>query len=82
MSDETPRHITINLKKLRMRDLGAMKKRKEDDDEFGTMVPIMARVTGLTEDEVWDLDFETSMRIQEEIGQAMDEVVKKTSGGR
>jgi hypothetical protein len=65
-----------------MRDLGALKKRKEDDDEFATMVPIMARVTGLTEDEVWDLDFETSMQIQEELGRAMDDVVKKTSAGR
>lgn len=82
MSDDAPRSITINLKKLRMRDLHALKARKEGDDEFSVMIPIMARCTGLTEDEVWDLDFETSMRIQEELGAAMDDVVKKTNAGR
>lgn len=81
-NDDTqqPKVITINFKRLRMRDLHALKK-GSTEDELAALVPILARVTELTEDEVWDLDLETMVRLQDELSDAMDNIAKKPSGG-
>jgi len=77
-----PRKITIDLKKLKMKDLRSLKSKGPNDDEYEAMIPIIARCTGLTEDEVWDLDFESMMQIQNELNTAMEDVLKKTNAGR
>jgi hypothetical protein len=77
---DQPKQITINFKRLRMRDLQGLKKSASEDD-LSFLVPILSRVTGLTEDEVWDLDIETMVRLQTELSEAMENVAKKANGG-
>lgn len=75
-----PKVITINFKRLRMRDLHSLKK-GGTEDELAALVPILARVTDLSEDEVWDLDLETMVRLQNELSDAMENIAKKPNGG-
>ena len=78
--DDQPQMITIDLKRLRMRDLNKMKD-SSDSSDWATIVPIIARVTSLTEDQVWDLDIETLITVQTAISNSMDDVLKKTNAG-
>lgn len=77
---DQPTQITINMKNLRMRDLNALEKASQSGGtDWSVMVPVMARVTGLTEDQVWDFDLETMMIVQKSLNAAMTDVVKKTT---
>lgn len=75
----TPKQIVVDLKRLRMRDFAKLEKSQENTD-FATMVPIFARVCNQTEDEVWDWDIETMFAVQQQVSNAMDDVLKKTRG--
>jgi len=73
-------NITIDMRRLRMRDINALEENKESGGSLSSIIPILARVTNKTEDEVWDWDFETMMKVQTELDRAMKDIVKKTSG--
>ena len=79
--NETPTLITIDLRRLRMRDIAKIEDAKAEggSDNWNTVIPIIARVTGLTPDQVWDLDFETMMKVQNHLNDAMSDVLKKTN---
>lgn len=76
-----PLHITINMKRLRMRDIDKLNKaQKSGQSDFEVMVPVFARVCNLTEEEVWDWDVETIQKVQVYIQEAMSNgIVKKTN---
>lgn len=80
MVDDKPVVITVDLRKLRMRDLNELNK-SADTNDMSAMIPIISRVTGLTQDQVWDLDFETIITIQNQINLHMSDVLKKTNTG-
>ena len=80
MVDDKPVVITVDLRKMRMRDLNELNKSAETND-MSAMIPIISRVTGLTPDQVWDLDFETIITIQNQINIHMSDVLKKTNAG-
>lgn len=80
MVDDKPVVITVDLRKLRMRDLNELNK-SADTNDMSAMIPIISRVTGLTQDHVWDLDFETIITIQNQINLHMSDVLKKTNTG-
>jgi len=81
MVDEKPTLITIDLRRLRMRDIAKLDdaKTEANANNWSTVIPIIARVTGLTPDQVWDLDFETMMKVQNHLNEAMTDVLKKTN---
>jgi hypothetical protein len=81
MVDEKPTLITIDLRRLRMRDIAKLDDAKTEasGNNWGAVIPIIARVTGLTPDQVWDLDFETMMKVQNHLNEAMTDVLKKTN---
>jgi hypothetical protein len=81
VEDDQPKKITIDMKRLRLRDFAKINTVGTDASDFGVIIPILARVCNLTEDEVWDWDFETMMVVQRQLNTAMDDVLKKTSGG-
>ena len=80
MVEDKPVVITVDLRKLRMRDLNELNK-SADTNDMSAMIPIISRVTGLTPDQVWDLDFETIITIQNQINIHMNDVLKKTNAG-
>ena len=80
MVEDKPVVITVDLRKLRMRDLNELNK-SADTNDMSAMIPIISRVTGLTPDQVWDLDFETIITIQNQINLHMNDVLKKTNAG-
>lgn len=89
MFDESPKPkpIVVDLKRLRMREIAKFTEMQNagnsgnDMAQLALMVPLMARICNLTEEEVWDWDFETMMVVQEQINTAMADVLKKTKGG-
>jgi hypothetical protein len=80
-NDAAPKKIQVDLKRLRLRDMTMLEKLRDGNTDFSVMVPVFARVCNLTEDEVWDWDFETLMTVQHHMNTAMDDVLKKTNGG-
>ncbi len=80
MVEDKPVVITVDLRKMRMRDLNELNK-SADTNDMSAMIPIISRVTGLTPDQVWDLDFETIITIQNQINMHMNDVLKKTNAG-
>lgn len=75
--------ITVDMRRLRMRDIALLEKNLTKSDgsvDWDALVPIIARVTNMTPDAVWDWPFETMMLVQKQLNDAMGDIVKKTSG--
>lgn len=79
MEEDAAQHITIDLKRLRLRDISRLEK-GGDMKDWDVMIPILARVTGKSEDEVWDWNFEMVISVQERLNDAVGDVLKKTNG--
>lgn len=80
MFDDTV-NITIDIKRLRLRDMEALRKIKADSNDLGVLVPLLSRLTGVEEEAIWDWDFETLMTVQKAVSDEIDNIVKKTNGG-
>jgi hypothetical protein len=74
--------ITVDMTRLRVRDLDRLAKAQKNSEanDFEVLVPLIARVCNLSEDEVWDWDIPTLNEIQQTINESIESgTVKKTN---
>lgn len=77
-------NIQIDMTRLRVRDIDALNRASKNNlegNEFSLMIPILARLCNITEDEVWDWDIPTLNQVITVVNDSMNSTVKKTNGG-
>lgn len=78
MSDNI-REIVIDVKRLRMRDYALIE--RKDNVSIIDMIPLLARISNFTEDELLDLELEEFTNVQNKVIDAIGDIVKKANAG-
>lgn len=76
---ENIREIVIDVKRLRMRDYALIE--RKDNVSIIDMIPLMARISNFTEDELLDLEIDEFTVIQNKLIDAIGDIVKKANAG-
>jgi|DEB19_MinimDraft_3_1074340.scaffolds.fasta_scaffold67125_2 hypothetical protein len=79
MSSTVNKEIVINVKRLKMRDYALLE--RKDNVSINEWIPLIARISNFTEDELLDLELDEFNVVQQRLQDAMGDIVKKANAG-
>jgi len=79
MSSTMNKEIVINVKRLKMRDYALLE--RKDNVGIGEWIPLIARISNFTEEELLDLELDDFNLVQQRLLDAMGDIVKKATAG-
>ena len=79
MSSTVNKEIVINVKRLKMRDYALLE--RKDNVGIGEWIPLIARISNFTEEELLDLELDDFNLVQQRLLDAMGDIVKKANAG-
>jgi len=79
MSSTMNKEIVINVKRLKMRDYALLE--RKDNVGIGEWIPLIARISNFTEEELLDLELDEFNVVQQRLQDAMGDIVKKANAG-
>lgn len=79
MSSTINKEIVIDVKRLKMRDYALLE--RKDNVSISEWIPLIARISNFTEEELLDLELDDFNLVQERLLNAMGDIVKKATAG-
>lgn len=79
MSSTINKEIVIDVKRLKMRDYALLE--RKDAVGISEWIPLIARISNFTEDELLDLELDDFNVVQQRLLDAMGDIVKKATAG-
>jgi hypothetical protein len=77
-----PKSISIDIRRLRMKDYHSISNAKSSGFEvMALLIVIIGRISNYTEEELWEMEMEDYLKVQEAFFEAFDNIVKKTNAG-
>lgn len=73
------KEIVVDVRRLKMRDYALIN--RTETPSIIEMIPLLARISNYTEDELLDLELEEFTNVQNKVIEAIGDIVKKTTAG-
>lgn len=73
------KEIVVDVRRLKMRDYALIN--RTETPSIIEMIPLLARISNYTEDELLDLELEEFTNVQNKVIDAIGDIVKKTTAG-